>query len=52
MTQPALTTVMRMVPSSARAADDRPMPVRAVKAINAARNPDEIRMMVSPCDIG
>ena len=48
MIQPALMTEMRMEPLSARAADDRLTPVKAVKAIKAARNPDEIRMASLP----
>ena len=44
MIQPALITVMLTAPLSARAADDRLTPVKAIRAIKAARNPDEIRM--------
>src|SRR3954453_326591 len=48
MIQPALITVMLMKPLSAWAADDRLTPVKADKAISAARSPDEIRMVGSP----
>jgi hypothetical protein len=48
MIQPALITVMLMEPLSARADDDRLTPVKAVRAIKAARNPDEIRMKSLP----
>jgi hypothetical protein len=51
MIQPALITVILMKPLSARAVDDRLTPVKAVRAINAARSPDEIRMVGLPCGV-
>jgi hypothetical protein len=43
-----LTSVMRMVPLSAIAADDKLAPANAARATKAVRNPDESRMEDPP----